>query len=106
MSTKLSLKEVLERGDVTWASVPRDSTSRTVKLLLTSGGSDRLVSVARLLWRKGLSLKAAHAAIDRLAAGEYVVVEAATDDPEALIAELGQLSVHATAVEDVEALEV
>ena len=97
MSTKFSLKEVLERQDVTWASVPRDSASRTVKLRLTNRGSDRLVSVARLLWRKGLSLKAAHIVIDRLAAGECVVVEAATDDPEALIAELAELKVHAAA---------
>jgi len=99
MSIKLSLKEVLERRDVTLANVPRDSASRTVKLLLTSRACDRLIDVARLLWRKGLSLKAAHAAIDRLAEGGCVAVEAATDDPASVIAELSRLNVHAAVME-------
>src|ERR1700693_1586445 len=87
MSTRLSLREVLERRVVTPASVLAGSASRTIKLLLTAEAFDRPVDVARLLWRHGLSLKRAHMALDRLAERKLVPVELVTDNPDSTIAE-------------------
>ena len=51
--------------------------------------------MARALTQYGLSLKAAHAALNRLAAGEAVGVELRGDDPGAAVAALSRLGVTA-----------
>jgi hypothetical protein len=95
MSTKLSLKEVLERRGVTQEGPPERSSFPTVKLILSIDSVDRPVTVIRLLATHGLGLKKAHAAMDRLAERGCVAVEVPTDDPASVIAELSQLNVHA-----------
>ncbi len=99
MSTKLSLKEVLERRGVTQEGPPERSAFPIVKLVLSIVSVDRPVTVISLLATHGLGLKKAHAAMDRLAERGCVAVEVATDDPELVIAELNRLNVHAAVME-------
>ncbi len=99
MSTKLSLKEVLERQGEIKESAPERFASRTVKLVLTFSSIDRPIDVILLLARRGLGLKKAHAAFDRLAERGCIALEVPTDDPASVIAELSQLNVHAAVME-------
>ena len=99
MSTKLSLKEVLERQGVTQEGPPERSSFPTVKLILSIDSVDQPVTVIRLLATHGLGLKKAHAAMDRLAERGCVAVDLRTDDPASVIAELSQLNVHAAVME-------
>jgi DNA-binding transcriptional regulator YiaG len=99
MSTKLSLKEVLEQRGATQEEPPERSTFRIVKLILSIESVDQPVTVIRLLATQGLGLKKAHAAMDRLAERGCTAVEVPTDDPESVIAELSQLNVHAAVME-------
>jgi DNA-binding transcriptional regulator YiaG len=99
MSTKLSLKEVLERQGVTQEGPPERSSFPTVKLILSIDSVDQPVTVIRLLATHGLGLKKAHAAMDRLAERGCIALEVPTDDPESVIAELSRLNVHAAVME-------
>ena len=80
MSTKLSFKEVLGRWDASKASARARSASRGVRLMLRAGEMVRPVDVARLLAKHGLSLRKAHGALERLAAGESVAIELQATD--------------------------
>jgi DNA-binding transcriptional regulator YiaG len=66
-----------------------------VRLLLESADISRPVDVVRLLAQHGLSLKKAHSVLERLASGERIPVELATDRSAALISELLRLGVTA-----------
>jgi len=67
------------------------STFQNRKTVLTAGEIARPVDVVRLLVSAGISLQNAHDILDRLAAGENVVLELALD--EKLIQELHGLGV-------------
>jgi hypothetical protein len=99
MSTKLSLKEVLEQQGVTQEGPHEGSSFPIVELILTAESVERPVSVIRLLATHGLGLKKAHAAMDLLAERGCVAVEVPMDDPELVIAELSRLKVHAAVME-------
>jgi DNA-binding transcriptional regulator YiaG len=57
------------------------------------------VTVARLLASRGLSLRKAHEAFNRLADGKTVAVELHAEDPRELISELSALGVNAFPIE-------
>ena len=57
------------------------------------------IEVARLLKRRGLSLRKAHETLNRLAKRETVAVELRSDTPRRLISELAALGVAAHAIE-------
>lgn len=73
---KSSFREALARPAATPERGRARSTSRTVRLLLKKDGDmPRPVDVARMLNKAGLSLRKAHATLNRLAQGEEVALE-------------------------------
>ena len=95
MQTRSSLKEALERRGAIPAESPGQSTFPRVRLLVIAGRIERPVDLIRLFKGHGLSLKAAHATVDRLVAGNQVATELQTDDIDALIGDLAALGVTA-----------
>ena len=94
MSTKLSFREALELREETQAKPPVQSGS-PVRLNLANRKIQQPVDVARYLRSRGISLRKAHEAIDRLAARETVAIELYADDAAKLISELSDLGVNA-----------
>lgn len=98
MSDTSSFRAALERPAETPAGRPAPSGSRVRLLLKASGGVSHPVAVARTLSDLGMSLRAAHAAVDRLAEGESHGVEIVTEDTGKAIDLLGELGVQAAAI--------
>jgi hypothetical protein len=94
MSTKLSLKEALERREG-----PDERRSHSafppIGFVLRGKTISRPVEVARFLMRSGLSLRKAHEILDRIAAGERVPVELRGKNVETIASELKKLGVSA-----------
>ena len=63
--------------------------------MLRAGEMARPVDVARLLAKHGLSLRKAHGALERLAAGESVAIELQATDKKKLRSELSKLGIVA-----------
>src|ERR1700676_943581 len=97
MSKKLSFREALEQPEDTQERSPARSGS-PVRLSLVITKTTQPVSIARLLRKHGMSLRKAHEALDRLAAGEIVAVELYADDAIALISEFSDLGVKASPI--------
>ncbi|MGU3538695.1 helix-turn-helix domain-containing protein [Methylobacterium sp. A54F] len=95
MSKVLSLKEALaRRGEP--AAVGRDPSGTLIRLRLRMNGDvDRPVDLARLLIDAGVTLRRAHALLDRMAAGESVVISAAAGDRDERIARFAALGIEA-----------
>ena len=97
MSTKLSFREALEqRGETKERSL--DQLGSPVRLILRIGQINQPVSVGLFLYRNGMSLRRAHDALDRIAAGKTVAVELFAHDPEKLIRQLADLGVKASPI--------
>jgi DNA-binding transcriptional regulator YiaG len=94
MSTKSSFRGALERQGEARDAAP-DRSGSPVRLSLTLVESTQPVSIAILLKRRGLSLRKAHEALDRLAARETIAVELYADDSDKLIRDLSDLGVNA-----------
>jgi hypothetical protein len=94
MSTKLSLKEALERR-----GGPDERRSHSafppIGFVLRAKSISRPVEVARFVMRSGLSLKKAHEILDRITAGERVPVELRGKNVETIASELKKLGVSA-----------
>lgn len=96
MPKRLSLKELLARPAPTRTGDREPSASHTDLALRCAGPMARPVSVAQALTRRGLGLRKAHAALDRLAEGKRVVVRLpVVGDPAELQRELAELNVAA-----------
>jgi hypothetical protein len=97
MSTKLSLKEALERRAGGPDERPRHSTSPAISFILRAKAISQPVEVARFLMRSGLSLKKAHEILNRISAGERMRVELRRKHAEAIASKLEELGVSALA---------
>jgi hypothetical protein len=69
--------------------------SRTAKLMLTAGDIRQPIDVVHVLRKHGMSLRAAHDVITRLAKRQVVAVEIETDDAGRLFSQLADASVNA-----------
>src|ERR1700730_12174480 len=94
MSKKLSFREALEQRGETPEPRPNSSGS-PIRLSLAITKTTQPVSIARLLKKRGMSLRKAHETLDRLAARETVAVELYADDASTLISEFSDLGVKA-----------
>ena len=98
MSTKSSFREALERRVETPAEHRSRSDTAARLRLEATGEIARPVALAKELVGCGLSLRAAHAALDRIAAGERVAVEIRADDLDAVVRALAALGVSASGI--------
>ena len=98
MSTKLSLKEVLERPESVKVKPPVRSGS-PVKFVLRLVDVDRPVTLARLLMSYGHSLRTAHSLLNRLAERETVAVKLWVPDTAAALSAFTELGVAANIVQ-------
>ncbi len=96
MSEALSLKEALARRDAIPAADSVLSGSPIRLRLKRAGEIARPIDLARLLTRYGLSLKRAHATLNRLVADEAIVVRVWSEAPEELAGQFGALGVEAS----------
>ncbi|SFL46298.1 hypothetical protein SAMN04488125_115103 [Methylorubrum salsuginis] len=96
MSEALSLKEALARRDAIPAADSARSGSPIRLRLKRTGEIARPIDLARLLTRHGLSLKRAHATLNRIAADEAVVVRLWSEAPDELPGQFGALGVEAS----------
>lgn len=96
MSEALSLKEALARRDAPPAVDSVRSGSPIRLRLRRAGEIARPIDLARLLTRHGLSLKRAHATLNRIAADEIVVVRLWSETPDELPGQFGALGVEAS----------
>ena len=96
MPKRSSLKEQLARPAPTRSGDPARSATDADLALHASGPLARPVSVAQALAAHGLGLRKAHAALNRLAEGERVVVRLPAADLAGLRRELAELNVAAT----------
>ena len=93
MSRHLSLREALVRP-VDGQAGSREKSGSRVRLLIRAGSEvARPIDLARCLVEHGLSLRAAHAALEKLAAGDTLAIEARDADREPLISRLEALGV-------------
>lgn len=95
MSKGLSLKEALARRG---AAADADSapSGSPIRLRLTMMAEiDRPIDLVRFLNAHGLSLKRAHAVLNRMADGEAVAVRLWSERPEELVARFHSLGVEA-----------
>lgn len=91
----LSLKEALARRDVPKAeSSVRSGTPIRLRLRMNAE-IDRPVDVARLLVSQGMSLKRAHAFLQRIAAGDTVAAQLWSEDFDTLMARFSDLGIEA-----------
>ena len=91
----LSLKEALaRRGVPKVASSARFGTPIRLRLRMNAE-IDRPVDVARLLVSQGVSLKRAHAFLQRIAAGDTVAAQMWSEDSGALVARFSDLGIEA-----------
>jgi hypothetical protein len=97
MSTKLSLKEALERRAGGSDERRRYSASPALSFILRARAISQPVEVARFLMRSGLSLKKAHEILNRISDGERVRVELRGRHAETLASKLEELGVSALA---------
>jgi DNA-binding transcriptional regulator YiaG len=94
--TKLSFREALERAAATRDEPPEPSAFPTQSVLLEAGEMPQPVAVAVALRSHGLSLKRAHATLNKLAEFRIAVAEMPEDlDLAVLNAELADLGVVA-----------
>ena len=98
MSTKSSFRAALERRGCAKAKSPVRS-GFPIPLVLALDDVKEPVEVARLLKKRGLSLRKAHETLNRLANRETVAVELRADTPGRLVSELAALGVAAHAIE-------
>ncbi len=96
MRKSLSLKELLARPAPIRTGARGPSAIHADFALRATGPLARPVSVAQTLAAHGLGLRKAHAALNRLAEGETVVVRMPAADTAALRRELKELKVDAT----------
>jgi hypothetical protein len=96
MSTKLSLKEVLERQAEWRDAPPEPSVSLTPTVWIKPIYIPRTISLAMAMMDFGVRLKVAHDAINRLAARETIAV-AIPGDVAAIAAALEPYGVAVTA---------
>jgi len=98
MSTKLSLREALERRGKT-PDVPRShSDSPVISFILRANAIPQPVEVARFLMRNGVSLRKAHEILERISAGARVPVELRGPNGTAIVSELKKLGVSALTI--------
>ena len=95
MSTKLSFREALARQVGTGAKYPDVSGLPVVRVMLSGGEIRQPITVARALMKYGYTLRRAHDALNRLAAGETVAAELHTKDERKLVSEFAALGVAA-----------
>lgn len=96
MSTKLSLKEALERQGATPTAPRGHSDSQTVGVVLSVVSPiERPVDFIRLLVDGGVSMKRARMLLDRLSAKQLVAVEIDADKTESILHEMPKLGVKA-----------
>jgi hypothetical protein len=97
MSKTSSFKEALGRRDVTPAKSRAHSAFPPLDFKLAPGRITQPVEIARLLTKYGMSLRKAHATLNRLTKGEQVIVELCVEDADKVKAELSSLGVRAAA---------
>lgn len=97
MSTKLSLREALERRERIPAGRRSLSASPATNFILRANAISRPVEVARFLMRGGVSLRKAHEILERISTGASVPVEL-RGSPAAIASELKKLGVSARAI--------
>jgi DNA-binding transcriptional regulator YiaG len=95
MSTRLSLREALGRRGKTPADRRRSSGSQVIRVVLVANEIARPVELARVLVRRGVSLRKAHDILNRISEGVCVPVELSGDSAKAVTAELAELGVSA-----------
>jgi DNA-binding transcriptional regulator YiaG len=98
MPTKLSLREALEQRGKIAVERPGHSAFPVVRTILRAGSMPRPVEVLRTLRSYGLSLRKAHDALNRLAAGKTVALEVRPRDADQLVAQLAALGVSASVI--------
>ena len=98
MSRKLSFREVLGRRGASPAKSRAGSNFPPLNFKLVPGKITQPVEIARLLTKHGMSLRKAHATLNRLSKGEQVTVELRPEDAERLKAEFSSLGVWAPRV--------
>jgi DNA-binding transcriptional regulator YiaG len=98
MSTKLSLREALERRGKTPGAPRSHSDSPAVSFILRANAISQPVEVARFLMRGGVSLRKAHEILERISAGARVPVELRGSSRTAVASELKKLGVLALAI--------
>src|ERR1043166_7986253 len=98
MSTKLSLREALERRGKTPGAPRSHSDSPAVSFILRANVISQPVEVARFLMRCGVSLRKAHEILERISAGARVPVEIRGSNAAAIASELKNLGVSARAI--------
>jgi hypothetical protein len=98
MSTRLSLKEALGRRGKTLADRRKSSGSQAIRVVLVANEIARPVELARVLVRRGVSLRKAHDILSRISEGARVPVELSGGSAKAVTTELSELGVSAHAV--------
>jgi DNA-binding transcriptional regulator YiaG len=99
MPKKLSFKEALERqGRGQTESRPRTAFPAVKVHLRRTDPVSRPIDLARLLVSRGLSLRKAHEAVNRLAQGETVALELACADIDRSVDQLARLGIDARQV--------
>src|SRR5215470_13079668 len=98
MSTRLSLKEALGRPGKTLGDRQKFSASQTIRVVLVANEIARPVELARVLVRRGVSLRKAHDVLNRISEGACVPVELSGDSAKAVTTELSELGVSAYAI--------
>jgi DNA-binding transcriptional regulator YiaG len=98
MSTKLSLREALERRGKTPDAPRSHSDSPAISFILRANAISQPVEVARFLMRSGISLRKAHEILERISAGARVPVELRGSSRGAIASELKKLGVSALAI--------
>jgi DNA-binding transcriptional regulator YiaG len=100
MSTKLSLREALERRGKTPDAPRSHSDSPAISFILRASAISQPVEVARFLMRSGVSLRKAHEILERISAGARVPVELHGRNSAAIASELRKLGVTALAIKN------
>src|SRR5262249_52487557 len=100
MSTKLSLKEALERRGKTPVARQSHSDFPAISFILRAKAISQPVEFARFLVRSGVSLRKAHEILERISAGARVPIELRGGSPAAIASELKKLGVIALAIKN------
>jgi DNA-binding transcriptional regulator YiaG len=98
MSTRLSLREALGRRGKTPADRRKSSGSQAIRVVLVANEITRPVELARVLVRRGVSLRKAHDILNRISEGACVPVELSGDSSKAVTSELSELGVSACVI--------
>jgi DNA-binding transcriptional regulator YiaG len=98
MSTRLSLKEALGRRAKAPADRRKSSASQAIRVVLVANVIAQPVELARVLVRRGLSLRKAHDILNRISEGACIPVELFGDSAKAVTTELSELGVSAHAI--------